>query len=565
MEKNQLTKHLVIFKNLVECQNPIFKKRKLDFGFSFVDSVEGIETNFLVGFDKNFPLSMPNFFIQNYNEYDFIPHVEEDGKVCYTNNDYVYLDADQPAEIIQQTYLLAKTTVEKGLRKENMVDFLNEFEAYWNRLKGEVIIANIKIGTHPTLIKIGFHDKTRIVLSDEPEFLNNVGRFIKINEKGITYHNGILIPIIPPIGFTPPKYNELITIDFCKLLISFLGDDKKSELNKLLKKITTKSEEYVIFSCSQPNGGVSLFGIKFSNFKSTGHPLVANDFIGKITPLKTERLDKDYLYKRGGNGEKSSNKKGLIIGGGSIGGFITEELVRNGFFDLTIVDADVLSSNNCYRHLTGFKYLGENKALAIKHKAESYFPHCNITAVEERLEDAVQKKKIKFENYDFVIVATGNVTINTYLNKILHDQHPGKPTLYIWNDPYGVGGHCLLTNIEKQGCYKCLYSNEDSYNMASFAHEKQDKSFLKNISGCGSVYTPYGSIDSMQTCMLTIKSLIDVMNGQENKNAIFSWKGNSNIFLKEGYKLSKRYEMSDIELNEKKYAFINSNCKVCQK
>src|SRR5690606_25821281 len=160
---------------------------------------------------------------------------------------------------------------------------------------------------------------------------------------------------------------------------------------------------------------------------------------------------------RGGTGELSSNKEGLILGGGSVGGFITEALVRKGFFDLTIVDRDVLASDNCYQHLTGFTDLGKNKAAAIKIKVERYYQHSKITSIETGIEESLRKKKIDISIYDFIVVATGNVTVNMHLNKIFTHDFPGKPVFYTWNDPYGIGGHCLVTNMEPLGCYRCLY------------------------------------------------------------------------------------------------------------
>ena len=97
-----------------------------------------------------------------------------------------------------------------------------------------------------------------------------------------------------------------------------------------------------------------MFGVKFSNMDRVLHPLYSTDFHGKITPISITRLDKEYLYRRGSNGIRY-DKKGIVIGGGSIGGFIMEELVRNGFFNLTVVDGDSISVDNCYRHLVGFR------------------------------------------------------------------------------------------------------------------------------------------------------------------------------------------------------------------
>ena len=429
----------------------------------------------------------------------------------------------------------------------------------------EVILGNLKLAKGPVPIKICIQGKIIFTVSDLSEYIENISRFVKLGDKGFTQLKGYYVPLYVNSYVIPPRYNEKLNFAYIKHLLTLLDPDSQKTLRKILPGISRK-HEYVIFSLMQTNGLNSLFGVKFSKIKSAGHPLLSDEFIGEMIPQTITRVDKDYLYKRGGTGESNSEKKGLIIGGGSVGSFIAEELVRNGFFDLTLVDADLLSSDNSYRHLTGFTSIGINKAKAIKSKIEKYYLHSNIDAIEMRVEEAIKKRKIDFRGFDFIVVATGNVTINTYLNKLFLAEYPGKPVFYSWIDPYGIGGHCLITNIVKSGCYQCLYSSEEFYNLASFAFKKQDKIFLKALSGCGSVYTPYGAIHSLQTSLLTVKKIIDVINGKITLNEIHSWKGDSTIFLREGYNLSEDIKWNEIELEkERKQSFVNEKCKICQK
>ncbi len=558
-----LLKQIDCFNNIEECVKPELKK-KLACTFSFNDTINEISTQFLIGFDYKFPLSLPQFYIRNYDDYEQIPHIERDGKICYTHDDYVYIDFNNPLEVIRETYELSKTTVENGLLKINSGDFISEFEDYWVRIdNSECIYSNLLYTDEPQKVKIGFHENFTIVTSDDNECINQTSKFFNITDKGISYHNSLLIPFIPSNDFTPPRYNKEISIEYINSIINSLNPTIKRKLEKITPSYSKKTE-YVFFCFNQKNGSQCVFGVKFSNIKSGSFPLLAENFEGKITPISVDKLDKNSLYKRGGNSTEPSSSKGLLIGAGSIGGFISEELVRNGFFNLTIVDSDNLSASNSYRHAVGFSKLGKNKAIALKEKIENNFPHSSITAISSSIEELILKKKVNFNNYDFIIVATGNVTINTYLNNEFYSKIHGKPVLYCWNDPYGIGGHCLVTNLQKNSCYNCLYCNDEKYNVASFANSIQPKSFLKNLSGCGSAYTPYGSIDSMQTALLTLKKLIDVLNYNESINGIYSWRGRSEIFLKEGYILSERYKMTDEELNERANSFGNEHCNICK-
>jgi molybdopterin-synthase adenylyltransferase len=207
----------------------------------------------------------------------------------------------------------------------------------------------------------------------------------------------------------------------------------------------------------------------------------------------------------------------------------------------------------------------ENKAKAIKKKLESFYPHANVKAVSTSVEEALEKGTINLNDYDAIIVATGNATLNQYLNRLLKKEIPATPVLYSWLDPFGIGCHCLITNIDTRGCFHCLYANEDLHNSASFADKLQSKSFAKNIAGCGTTYVPYGSLDAIQTAILTVRKLLDVFCGKETQSSVNSWKGDSSLFLSEGYNLSPRYNQSEEQLQAGKELFYEPNCPVCGK
>jgi len=551
------------FENVMNSQNPILKSRELDFGFTFTIIIADTSINFLIGFKKNFPLSLPQYFILNYDDHEFIPHIEEDGRVCYVQDDYLFIDVDRPEDVISETFNKVKGTVEKGLRKENFVDFTTEFEAYWKRIrKNETVYFNGLISNEVTEIKIGAGKTSKLIVTEPNDFLQSGKRFFNPKDGGFTFQNGIYIPLQSNNVIIPPRYSTTISIDYVNHLIANNTNENKIDKIQKLAKRPCKAQEYVIFSIKHNDGTTSLFGMKFSNMDRTIHPLLSNDFRGRITPISIARLDKEYMYRRGSNGVMH-DKKGIIIGAGSIGGFIAEGLIRNGFFNLTVVDGDNISVDNCYRHLVGFNSLNKNKAEAVKKYLENKFPHCNIKAEKSEIEHLIVQGKILLSDYDFAIIATGNVTVNVFLNNLINVSDLNIPVLFSWNDPYGIGGHCLITNMQKTGCYRCLYSNENKTNSASFANPAQHKTFLKNASGCGTFFTPYGSADSMQTSLLTIRRLIDLFTNGETKNAIYSWKGKPDIFLHEGYKLSPRFFMSELEIDETKYQFINTQCKTC--
>lgn len=96
--------------------------------------------------------------------------------------------------------------------------------------------------------------------------------------------------------------------------------------------------------------------------------------VSQITPILIDRIDKQYLMTR--SNEVSNilaDKKVLLIGCGSLGGYIANELVKAGIEKMMLLDADHLYENNVFRHLLGLEYVGQYKCVALQNYFEKIF------------------------------------------------------------------------------------------------------------------------------------------------------------------------------------------------
>ncbi len=167
-------------------------------------------------------------------------------------------------------------------------------------------------------------------------------------------------------------------------------------------------------------------------------------------------------------------------------------------------------------------------------------------------------------------MAIGNPTIELYLNKYFYNTKNMPPVIFTWLEAYGIGGHALLTNNKnRNGCLECLFTppekdieNYGKYNRSSFAKKGQE--FSKAISGCGSLFTPYGSLDAIQTAILAVRLAINVLDGHEIDNPILSWKGDSQMFLENKKILSDRYRCTVEQLYENRYKYKSDLCPICR-
>lgn len=567
MDKNvffKIVQAAEIFTDPADIDLPVLTKRGLPYVVSGNVYILGTNISVCVGVSESFPCKEPSFFLLNPNDFEALPHVEENGLICYTNDDNLVLDIDNPVGIIKDCFDLAKQTLIDSLTKKNQDDFYNEYEAYWRRFKNCLsVFTNIEISSKVSLLKYAKikNAETFFAVTDQTDRLNTYQRFFGSKEAP-QFVNGIYIPLLLGSKIFIPKGDLQIKGTLIQELIQqFTSLENQREMKRLLAK--PKKDDLIIFSLPQPNGYFSLFGVRLKGINYRQHPLLFSDINFKISPITTTRLDPEFMLARGGTGQKVLNKKILVIGAGAIGSIICEELVKASVLKVDIVDKDILSPENCYRHSCGYRYVNKKKPEAVKAKLEEFFPHSEINAFSIPIEDAIAKKKIDLSNYEAVIVATGNATINQFLSKKFIEQIPGTPILFSWLDPFGIGGHCLVSNLSAEGCFQCLYSNEGLFNSASFAHPSQPKSFSKNISGCGSMYVPYGSLDAINTAILAVRKLLEIFSGKEKHNSIFSWKGDPGLFLSEGYKLSPRFNQCQEELLSAKFLFINQNCKVC--
>jgi molybdopterin/thiamine biosynthesis adenylyltransferase len=330
-----------------------------------------------------------------------------------------------------------------------------------------------------------------------------------------------------------------------------------------MRRVVT--DEFSIVSLPRPKGGESLFGISFRGIGKV-HPLLASGNAEDIVPIAVERLDPDFLIGRGGALTNLRQQKVLIVGCGSLGGRIAIELSRTGIASLTLIDHEQLVPENTYRHVLGRLHWYKNKASALKYAIETQIPYINVKAIEQTIEQAVLERSAQFERFDLVIFATGNPTVELRMNRLLAGLEQAPSAVFTWLEPLGIGGHALLVQPTSRGCFRCLF--EDSYdpdvglyNKAAFSAPGQ--SFGRAVSGCGSLFMPFSSLDAASTAVLASRLAIDALTGREKGNPLLSWKGDASEFTAEQFELSDRFRMSDLHRFDHRYSYQSDGCPVC--
>lgn len=147
----------------------------------------------------------------------------------------------------------------------------------------------------------------------------------------------------------------------------------------------------------------------------------------------------------------------IIIGAGSVGALLADELARLGVA-LLIVDLEheCMEIHNLVRHILGYDSLGKKKHVALADHLRSINPNVQVESMEldvvqeqDRLREQILRKRP-----DLIIVATDNQESRFSVDALAREA--GVPLLGGGVYDGGVGGEVFRTDLEDP-CYSCLY------------------------------------------------------------------------------------------------------------
>ncbi|MGF7035323.1 molybdopterin/thiamine biosynthesis adenylyltransferase [Paenibacillus mucilaginosus] len=566
--------------------------RKVPHAFRIQIEVLGGPATLVVGLPKDFPSSLPLFF-DSQRQFGFIPHIEEDGFICYTRDENIVIDERYPGAVVLDCLKKVIDVLKNGETKSNNFDFLEEFEVYWS--KTCAYFAHAMIDEQDESVR----ELDLIVLSFEEDlsffaYERTMDPFLYMEK---LFHQDLsakekrrclYIPLDPGTFIKPPRKGEVWSLKELKdNIFNHLSKIKKDRLLQLLRRSPKSSRriEHLILSVTIESNKKALFGVilhypdgKVHNRKAKVmlHPLIQSPAKINLVPVHIKRHYKEFLFTRTGSGMEFVSKHAVVIGVGAIGSVVALGLSKAGFKTITLIDHDWLDTENVYRHELGvdlvytedapIKLLSQKKVHAMKKEIERKYPFTHVNAIDKKISDVFENNQIDWSNVDVVVVCIGSPNVEMLISRFMHKLSGSPPVIHAWVEPFGIGGHILVTlNKVEEGCYQCLFrpiSDETPIsNLSAFAATGQ--TFTKSLGGCGTYFTPYSFLDSEETALLALRTIFNVLRNQIQGNPILSWKGDAAQFLQAGYRLSERFGMSAEELYAKRQSYINPTCPVC--
>lgn len=519
---------------------------------------------------KGFPDSFPVLSIKD--PVRFYPHVDALGNICLFEESAIIIRTELPDQIMLDAFDRAVEILEITPEStEYKHEVAREFNAYWVQNSNRIVYINLD--KHDRNV----YEELKCVSCDNSIVLSETildSEYLLQNYFGKKVVNRTEIPCtmirlrsfdVPPIQ---KQYSWKLLRGFIKKNIT---GSQKRRFQKFLNQKMKVLNRFIILSIPFENKDF-LVGF-WVHYEGRHYYKVEKNANCHVEPIMTIPIDYEYMLKRGGGGVRGlRNKSVLLIGCGSIGGYIAANLCQIGVGTLDVLDDDYMSVDNVHRHILGFSdaLKNKNKADLVKEYLENQYPHVEIDSLNyiDRRAEKFLENQSRLNNYDLIISAAGEPQLNLSINRILYGKGIPTPFIVCFNEPYGIGGHAMVVNIEG-GCLECLYTDIISDDRTSFrgSFVAPEQDFNKSISGCAGSFVEYSTLDSQQTAVLAVRLAAKVLCGECKENTILSWYSSSSSLVDQGYEVSDYYKR--ISSNQAglicKSIPRNKRCRICKK
>lgn len=529
----------------------------------------------------NYLTGMPSFLIEQPRLLGQRAHIGifsdkkgiEYGHFCVNTPDSVSINFEKPELVFKETLDRYKNRLEEVLLDEqfNREEQIREFQASWYHIVDRnkaPLLSTTKDGTYefidilkPTSNqKFGFssyylaHSKN----TEINVFIDRLSQY----ERGTNRKTfkGFILPlsVLNPAPMSQTDLPEWYIECIKKLNVSDL-----TQFNQ--DKSSYKAYEFwVVFNAPTPSG-ITWFAVHLqSKQKKELLPVTLKDVEKwKITAIPLVVLNKELLLPRSGGNTSLSDRRVLIVGAGSVGGEIAEKLGKTGIGYLDIIDPDIFSMDNLYRHPLSIPSLNQSKSEALAMNICIKNPWIHAQGFGDYLLD-IDANLFKSRCIDLIILAIGNPTHERLFFKKLKDANINIPILNTWVEGYGIGGHAVLSIPNKRGCLYCAYIDVSSrtHGLNSNLNFLQPNQNLTiNHGGCGSAFLPYSGLAASQTAIMASNLAIKFLQDEVTDSVKTSWKGSKSDALKYNFTLTDRYYRFEQSLQL--LPLHNTYCDIC--
>jgi len=522
-----------------------------------------------IAFTPHFPLTLPDILVKD--NMLFRAHVGTNGKICLFDTSAILIKQDLPDQLVIDCFdqAIRILNIRPGSKTYND-EVCREFDSYWLSVRNKKAYScldtnEIKYGEYPMVVANGISVIADTNIEAETILRNSFG----FSPDKDAFERTCLIVRIRDRSNMIPLSKHFKWSAVRRYVVDNTSSSIKRQFRKFLEKKVKHYVRYLLLIYPAKEGDI-LFGFRIE-FNNSRYCKIESSQTCKVENTFIERIDYPYLTMRGGATSILKDKHVLLLGCGSVGGYIASNLCQSGIMNIDILDNDIFQSENVHRHWLGFDSISpkENryKADIVKEKLEAHYPYADIDSLNyaDRCAQSFISDLNRLRHYDLIISALGEPTINLEINKILYENSITIPFLCCFNEPFGIGGHVVTVNLNQNSCLQCFYTDAISNEVVQFrgSFVAPGQNFKKNLSGCSGAFVPYSCLDSQQTALLATRKAVDILEGHLQENSLFSWMGSSNVLIEHGFLLSEWYLANKENIVVSMDAVANTNCRIC--
>lgn len=441
------------------------------------------------------------------------PHVNSEGGLCYLSRTSIEINIFDPVGQMLGCLERAEKVLGQLLRKELVEDLAEEFFAYWGEDFFHCFF-DFRVGRSQNLramVDTRSNDRFAVVfITDDVERTTRKNRLLGHEVRELVCPVARIYTRVEPRPTQeewPPK-----TLGSLLKWQSIRDARASRKIEERVAQAYERGADCLAIMIESPKffyAFVVLFGpLQGDHFSKVELRKKSIRESCPILALRGWRIDEGYITQRNVPGMKTlENKKIIVVGCGTIGGYLADMLVKAGAGagtgELILVDSDILHASNLGRHRLGFPYVDKKKSDALTQELKICMPDANIRSL------PVDAHTANLSKADLIIDATGEQTVSDFLAA----EHTATDQLCVWIEGPGVAVRALIRRNGHEACIQCLtrYIRDGEY---SATVEDMPKVYAGQ--GCENEYVPFPASVSMQAACLASEMVMDWSAGADS-------------------------------------------------
>ncbi len=212
-------------------------------------------------------------------------------------------------------------------------------------------------------------------------------------------------------------------------------------------------------------------------------------------------------------------EKAVVVGVGSLGSYVIDELAHAGYQNIAFIDDDKYEYANIFRHRAKwFSVANWTKSKLVEFDMKHMHPELNVKAVDARLTEDNIAECIP-DDTQLIIFTVGSSDVQLRLNKALAKRGTQAAVYYAWLEHDGETSHVAVVKSTDEGCFECLFTDGEGELSNNQINRTDPKTLVYSRNGCGGTRVHYGNRTLLTASALLLKALQD----NPQKNTIYSY------------------------------------------